>query len=222
MDSLFKNNPGSDSSHELKIHALSQELNVLRRSNATLSKELDFLKNQFNSHITFNFLNFCYSKVHKSSNNAAEAIEAFADMLRYSSQLKPDEAVSVRKEIDYIENFTRIQRCITDKVCFNFQYEGCIQEKMILPFILIKFVENAFTYGEINNELYPIQIHLMAEKDKLIFTVKNKKNLSKTIEGLKINYQNLEQMLEVLYGGNFQLKIKETEMEYYSELVLVV
>ncbi|HET6227762.1 MAG TPA: histidine kinase [Bacteroidia bacterium] len=222
MYSLFKKNPGSDSLNELKIHALSQEVNTLKRDNATLSKELDFLKNQFNSHITFNFLNFCYSKVHKSSKHAAEAIETFADMLRYSSQLKPDEEVALKREIDYIENFIRIQRCITEKVYCDFKYEGRIQQKVIVPFVLIKFVENAFKYGEINNELYPIQIHLMAETDSVIFEVKNKKNPVKPIDGLKANYQNIKQMLDVFYEERLQLKIKETELEYHSSLILKI
>jgi sensor histidine kinase YesM len=222
MYSFFKKNSGSESLQDLKIYSLLQEVKVLKRGNATLLKELDFLKNQFNSHITFNFLNFCYSKVHKSSKSAADAIESFADMLRYSSQLKPDEEVPLKREIEYIENFIRIQKCITDKVCFSFQYEGRVEEKVILPFVLIKFVENAFKYGELNNELHPIQIYLLAENDKIIFHVKNKKNSAKTLEGLKINYQNIEQMLDVFYFGKFQLKIKETELEYYSELVLRV
>jgi hypothetical protein len=43
-----------------------------RREKALLIKELGFYKNQFNSHITFNFLNYCYSHIHNDSVSSPE------------------------------------------------------------------------------------------------------------------------------------------------------
>jgi|SRR3954464_1305614 len=201
---------------------LKKELESLKKENAIITKELDFMKNQFNAHVIFNFLNFCYSKVHKSSLNAADAIEAFSDMLRYSLQIKPMEHVPLKKEIEYLENFIRVQKCLTTKVCINFQYEGQIHEKSILPRVLVTFVENAFKYGEINNELHPIEIYLFADSHQVIFNVKNKKSLAKRLEGLEPNYQNVKQMLDALYKDRYELKIKNTQGDYHSELVLEV
>jgi sensor histidine kinase YesM len=199
-----------------------KELEVLKKEKAVMEKELDFLKNQFNAHITFNFLNFCYSKVYKTSEKAATAIETFADMLRYSLQIKPDENVPLKKEIEYIENFIRIQRCLTTKVCVNFQYQGCIEAKLILPRILITFVENAFKHGQINNELYPIEIHLLANPENIIFKVQNKKTINKKIISSNIGRQNVKQMLNSFYNEKYHLSIKNMESDYTIELTLTI
>jgi two-component system LytT family sensor kinase len=199
-----------------------KELNVIKKEKAIMAKELDFLKNQFNAHITFNFLNFCYSKVRKTSEKAAEAIETFVDMLRYSLQIKPDENVCLKKEIQYIENFISIQRCLTIKVCANVKYEGCIDEKMVLPRVLITFVENAFKHGEINNELHPIGVYLLATASSVIFKVNNKKNLTKKIVSSDIGRQNVNQMLDAFYKDNYQLTIKDTYTDYSVELILTI
>ena len=70
-----------------------------KREKSLLVKELNFLKNQFNSHITFNFLSYCYSKIHQKQPETAESIGIFSDMLRYTLQSKPEETASLDNEI---------------------------------------------------------------------------------------------------------------------------
>ncbi len=202
--------------------ALINELEVLKRKNATIAKELDFLKNQFNPHITFNFLTFCYSRVHKTSETAATAIMIFSDMLRYSLFVKPDEEVSLRKEIEYLENFISIQKCLTIEVDVNFKYEGCIDVKSILPRILITFVENAFKHGQINNRMRPIEIHLFAKEECIVFTASNKKNKERKILSPEIGHQNVKEMLDSFYKGSYSLEVRDLESDYYSELTLTI
>lgn len=209
--------------HSLKDHkTISQtvELVHLKKQNILLAKELNFLKSQFNAHILFNFLNFCYSKVHKNSTVAAEAIEAFSDMLRYSLQLKPDQPVPLKKEIEYLENYICIQKCLTAMVCIDFTYDGTIHEKTILPGILVTFVEKAFKHGEINNEFFPIEIHLFADPDQIIFQVKNRKDPAKRIEDMNSTHQTVKDMLDHFYQGCYKLEVKNKDMEYVSELTI--
>jgi len=202
--------------------SIMNELEFLKRDKAILEKELDFLKNQFNAHITFNFLNFCYEKVHKTSEEAALAIEKFADMLRYALHVKPDETVSLKKEIEYLENFITIQRCLTNKVYANFEYEGCVDSKLILPRILITFVENAFKHGQFSNEFSPIEIHLQANPHNIVFKIRNKKNKNKLSINSEIGRQNIRQMLDAFYREKYQLEIEDQESDYFSELTLSV
>jgi two-component system LytT family sensor kinase len=208
--------------NEREREFIVKELDVLKKEKAVISKELDFLKNQFNAHITFNFLSFCYSKVHKTSETAATAIITFSDMLRYSLHIKPDENVSLRKEIEYLKNFINIQRCLTAEIHANFKYEGCVDAKFILPRILITFVENAFKHGQINNRAHPIDIHLFATPERVVFKVRNKKNKEKKIISSDIGHQNVKQMLDSFYKEHYTLKIEDLDTDYYSELILII
>lgn len=201
---------------------ITKEIDVLKKEKAVISKELDFLKNQFNAHITFNFLNFCYRHTLEASEKAAEAIETFSDMLRYSLEIKPDENVFLTKEIEYIMNFIEIQKCLTSNVYVIFNYEGCISDKMLLPRILITFVENAFKHGEINNKFHPIHINLIANPERISFKISNKKNFQNKIISTYTGGQNVKQLLESFYKDKYYLTIKETLSEYSCELRLAV
>lgn len=191
------------------------------REKLLLAKELNFLKGQFNSHITFNFLNYCYSHVHKSSREAAEAIELFSNMLRYSLALKPDEKVTLASEIEYINNFIDLQKILSGQVYVEFTYSGMIKNKTILPLMLITFVENAFKHGQFNDPNKPIKMELEANNSAIIFIVTNKV-IRKPITKPGIGQQNLKQLLNLHYNHKFQLSFEEDEEEYISSLILEI
>ena len=183
-----------------------------------LIKELNFLKNQFNSHITFNFLNYCYSKIHKKLPDTAESIGLFSDMLRYTLQTKPEERVALINEINNIENFINLQKLLNQNVYATFNYEGETMGNFILPRILITFVENAFKHGEYNDSHVPILVNLKVHDQKLIFTVTNKMNPNKRMTGTHTGLENVKQMLNLYYTNRYTLRNSEQEDFYIIEL----
>jgi two-component system, LytTR family, sensor kinase len=191
-----------------------------QRENALLVKELNFLKNQFNSHITFNFLNYCYSKIHLLSHDTAEAIDIFSDMLRYSLRLTPGTEVPMEKEIEYIRNFIALQKLLSSAVYVNFDCHGDFREKRILPCVLITFVENAFTHGEYNNSAVPINISLAANDASVLLAVSNKKRVNKKPDGTKIGITNVKQLLQLHYENRYQLTIEDSPNNYNCTLAL--
>lgn len=182
-----------------------------------IAKELNFLKSQFNSHITFNFLNFCYSHVHKSSKEAAEAIELFSDMLRYSLTLKPDEKVSVASEIAYIDHFIGLQKILSSQVYVEFNHGDVSKNMLILPLMLITLVENAFKHGQYNDPARPIRIFLDAQRDNIEFRVVNKV-APKAARKTGIGQKNLIQLLNLHYPDKFRLAFQEEKGEYLATL----
>lgn len=191
-----------------------------QREKTLLVKELNFLKNQFNSHITFSFLNYCYSKIHTVSQETAEAIEIFADMLRYSLSLSPGIEVPIDKEIEYIRNFIALQKLLSNAVYVTFNCEGDFREKHILPSVLITFIENAFTHGEYNNSASPINICLVADDASLLLDVSNKKRTPKKGGGTRIGIENVKQLLQLHYGAKYQLTIEDSPNNYSCKLAL--
>jgi two-component system LytT family sensor kinase len=182
-------------------------------------KELEFLRNQFNSHITFDFLNQCHTLIHKDSTETAEAIEIFSRMLRYSLNSKAQEKVQLKGEIEYIENFIKLQKLLSTDVMVNLSVKGD-GTIYILPRILIAFVENAFKHGDLHSTDHPISIELNTTEEYLHFTVTNKKNKHKIIEPSGIGNFNMKQQLELLYKNKYTLTISDEDTLYSTHLKL--
>lgn len=187
---------------------------------ALMTKEINFLKNQFNSHITFNFLTYCYSRIHNISQETADAIEVFSNMLRYTLTGKVESQVTIDKEIEYIKNFIQLQKLLSERVYVNFNFSGEVEDKTIVHGILIPFIENAFSHGEYNNPESPINITLTVNCQSLALNVHNKKRTSKRIGGTGIGLENVKQLLTIYYPNQFQLTIDDRITDFDCKLHL--
>lgn len=182
-----------------------------------LNKELGFYKNQFNPHITFNFLNYCYSFVNQKSPETADVIETYSEMLRYTIHCKPDETVPLTDEVDYLSKFISLKKQLTKGVFVQFDVKGDLEQKHILPRILITFVENAFKHGDTHCQENPICIVLETTINEIIFKVSNKKNTSKNKPiSTGIGQLNVKNQLELFYKDKHELAITEDNTEFYS------
>lgn len=183
-------------------------------------KELNFIKNQFNSHFTFNFFNYCYSKTLSTSSKAAEAIENFTEMLLFSLKNESNEYVSLDEEINYIKNFLSIQECITTKIFVNFSIFGNVENYYILPGIISTLVENAFKHGIFNDEKSPIKIEFVISGNTLNFTLKNKKAYKQIIDTTGIGVNEIIELLILFYPDKHSFSIKDDNYEYATFLIL--
>lgn len=186
-----------------------------------LIKELGFLKNQFNSHITLNFLNYCYSYLIKSSKEAAEAIEIFSDMIKYVIITKPDELIPLKRELEHIQQFIALHNQLNPGVCVNFNNGGDMNNKFILPCILTTFVENAFKHGVSHNKDTPIHITVNSFASYITFSVRNQKNYQNRISS-GIGLYNLKKQLELFYKSKHELIIQNEGHDYFCELKLSI
>jgi hypothetical protein len=187
-----------------------------------ITKEINFMRNQFNSRLTFDFLDYCNHNIKPHSPETAESVALFSDMLKYTLQTQPNEKVPLQSEITYIENFISIQKLLSSNVYVNFSCKGNTNGIQIIPRILITFVENGFKHGTYNNNQYPLEINLEIENNHLLFKVKNKINPNKKVISSHTGLANVQQALELHYAGNFELYTREEEGFYYAELTLSV
>jgi two-component system LytT family sensor kinase len=185
-----------------------------------ISKELNFIKNQFNSHFTFNFFNYCYSKTLSTSSKAAQAIENFSEMLLFSLKNESNEYVTLDEEINYIKNFVSIQECITAKVFVNISISGNIENYYILPGIISTLVENSFKHGVFSDEKNPIKIEFVISDNTLNFTIKNKKAYKQIIDTTGIGINEIIELLILFYPDKHTFDIKDYDYEYSTILTL--
>jgi two-component system LytT family sensor kinase len=191
------------------------------REKALLIKELGFFKNQFNSHIIFNFLTYCYRYVQKDSREGAEAIELFSNMLKHTLNDNPDEPIELKKEIEYISNFIDLHRQLNKQIQVEFHVEGDMSNQYILPRILITFIENAFKHGEIHSIENPILIRLETFINSIKLNVVNKKkSIKEMIVSTGVGHHNVRQQLELFYKKEYELNINDDGENYSCELLL--
>lgn len=188
------------------------------KEKALLLKEITFVKNRFNSRLTFDFLNHCQKNVSGSHPETAVSIRLFSKMLEYTLGTTAEKKVNLEDEIDFLQNFISIQKLLSTKFFADFTYEGNPKQKQIYPRILITFVENAFKHGIINDSENPIDIKLNVTDNILYFTVKNKINKHKKIQSSYTGIENVKQTLDLFYPGLYNLNIQEEEVFYIVEL----
>jgi sensor histidine kinase YesM len=182
--------------------------------------ELMILKSQFHSHLTFNFLNFCYNKIRSSSSKTAISIEEFAFMLRYSLKEQSQKLISLKTEIEYIEHFISFQKCLTDNLFVDFQYEGEMASVYIPPKILIVFIENAFKHGISDNPQAPIIILIKSFQTDFFFSIYNCKANKINLTSSGIGLENIKKILTLYYTDNYSLKVKNTNNSFLCELTI--
>ncbi len=193
---------------EQKARLLEHEVNDAR---------LTILKHQFNPHFLYNTLSYMYAQARPVSDNLSKSILILSDMMRYSLNKTEDKGlVFIEKEIEYIENFIEMHRLRFDKDFFlNFDVEGIVGNKKIVPLLLITFVENALKHGVSNDSKTPIKINISIEKNELTLIVENHKQSGRKDETSGIGLENTIKRLKLVYPHKHNLVIIDTE-KYYS------
>jgi two-component system, LytTR family, sensor kinase len=189
------------------------EREMREKENKLKVAQLNFLKNQINPHFLFNTLNFLYEQSITSSKGTSEGIIALSEIMRYSLKDKEiDSKTMLTDEVKHIENFIKIHQLrFRNRIQVQFNIEGNLHFRMILPLILITFVENCFKYGELFDANHPVLINLCVDNNTLNFYTCNKKKLGPIETSTGIGIQNTKRRLELTYDDKFDLQYKEED-----------
>ncbi len=203
-----------------QIHDLNYQLD---KEKFLMLKDFIFLKNQLNSHTTYNFLNYCYSLIQNKSINGAKSIELFSDMLRYTSSIKSEQKVDLESELTYISNYIELKTLLSSSMHIDFSCTGKPKNHKIIPRILITYIENAIKHGITNNPLEPVIIKLDITKNILKLFVKNRaKKDIKNIRNSGTGIQYVMNLLKLLYSNRFELNIDTNNSIYEVNLKLIL
>jgi LytS/YehU family sensor histidine kinase len=183
--------------------------------------ELALLKSQLNPHFLFNTLNSIYSLAYQKSDKAPDAILKLSEVMRYMLYDSEGKVVLLEKELQYLHSFVDLQKArFKENIYVDLLVEGRITNQLIMPVLLIAFVENAFKHGVLNDPADPVLIHVMVEEDHLQLHVQNRINHQLKDQTGGIGLPNIYRRLELLYPGQYKLNIKENDTHYICELSL--
>lgn len=184
-----------------------------------IERELLFLKNQFHSPLTFDFLNFCYDRVIHISPETASSIKGFSNVLNYSMSQSFDKLIPLKWEIKCIEDCISFHKCLTTDLCIQFSY--LIEEDIhVPPKLLLIFIENSLKHGVLQDSLYPIKIRIEANKAGIVFTIDNKKNNQKSFFKSGMGLKNSKRILELFYPEKYSLVIESDTDFFHCKLRL--
>ncbi len=190
----------------LKADKLAKE-----KENENLKTELSLLRSQVSPHFMFNVLNNMVSLARKKSDILEPSLIKLSSLMRYMLYETNEEKVSLEKEIDYLHSYIDLQQQrFGKKLTVNVSIDTVDGPYQIEPMLLIPFVENASKHGTGLIEDAIIEINLSAQRNILLFTVRNKydplsKDIKDTSSGIGLN--NVMRRLNLLYANEHTLMI---------------
>ena len=181
--------------------------------------ELALLKNQINPHFFFNTLNNLYSLTVKHSDKAPEVILKLSDMMRYTIYEGKKETVSIKDEIDYLNNYIDLHKIRYHKqvdIKFTHEVDNSIQ---IAPLLFIILLENAFKHGvETLSDAAFIHLSLTNEHNSIHFSIENNFDPNEHNSEKGIGLDNLKQRLQLIYPKSHTLTIEKSKKMYKVDL----
>ncbi|MDF2959719.1 MAG: yehU 4, partial [Paenibacillus sp.] len=135
--------------------------------------EILSLQAKLNPHFLYNTLDMIYwMLILKDEEEIGESIVALSNILRYSISHN-NEFVTVREDMDQLENYLKIQRMrFQDKLQYTFELQENVRELRIPKLIIQPLVENSFKYAfQDLKRSGSIVIRSYAEDDQLFFEV---------------------------------------------------
>ena len=175
---------------------VAEERRLLQQQE-TLSTELKALKAQVNPHFLYNTLNYFYIKSQEVDPELAGSIIKLSEIMRYSMR-EDFNTARLSEEINYMKQFIGLHQ-LRYPMYMDFSVTGDVDDKNILPFLLIGLVENAFKHGNMTDPDHPFVIKVTVSDDRIDFFTSNLKNKKKRFESNHIGLNNMRQRLELAY-----------------------
>jgi LytS/YehU family sensor histidine kinase len=183
---------------------------------------LNFLKAQINPHFLHNTLNFLYAKSLPYSAELSEGILTLSDIMRYSlGPAARDGKVMLKDEIEHVRNVIKINQLrFSNNLKVSFDVNGVVNGATIVPFILITIVENAFKHGDLKCPDHPIAIRVNVDNNRFSFFCRNRKKNGPKEISTGIGLDNIKKQLDLTYGRNYSLNVKDEAEFYTTELII--
>jgi sensor histidine kinase YesM len=186
-----------------------------------LMAELAYLKSQVNPHFLFNTLNNIYSLAYKQHPETPDAIMKLSLLMRYMLYESNDTLVSLKKEVEHINNFIDLQKLrLREHTSIKFNVRGNLEGKQIAPMLLMTLVENAFKHGLVSKNEIGIIMNLEVQPESLSFSTVNNTSTHKKREYGGIGLENLKRRLSLLYDNRHKLSFEEKDGTFYATLKL--
>jgi two-component system, LytTR family, sensor kinase len=183
--------------------------------------QISLLKSQINPHFLFNTLNSINTLVNTSKDQARKLITQLSDVFRYALDAHGEQMVKLSKEIEFIENYVRIQQVrFGDRLKFERDIDPTCLNSKVPPMILQPLVENSVKYG-IGPKPEGGTIYLTVRRSGSIIFFEVRDNglgskAKKVMDGSSsgIGMSNTDQRLKSYFGPESRLRVRSNDRGY--------
>lgn len=209
---------------KLYFRAMSNRRRIARLEAENTSTRLQFLKYQINPHFFMNTLNNIHALIDIDSAKAQNVVVELSKMMRYVLYEIDKDRVTLQQEVDFLHNYIGLMRIrLKENVDITVDMPVGVSDIKLPPLLFIPFVENIFKHGISYRELSIVEISLQLIGDKLVFYSKNSNYANcRNDSHHGIGLENLRRRLDLLYGNEYQLTIKEDSAIYEVALTVPV
>ena len=198
-----------------------QQMEELKRQN--LQAEMDYLRYQINPHFFMNTLNNIHALIDIDTEYAKSAVIELSKMMRYVLYESGSETISLKKDIQFIENYIELMRIRYDSsidICLD--YPATIPNKVAIPpLLLIVFVENAFKHGVSYNHASFIHIRSGYRDDAVTAVISNSRHEKSRPGTTGIGLENVKKRLALIYQDNYTLSIDDSDPAVYTVKLII-
>lgn len=198
-----------------------QQMEELKRQN--LQAEMDYLRYQINPHFFMNTLNNIHALIDIDTEYAKSAVIELSKMMRYVLYESGSETISLKKDIQFIENYIELMRIRYDSsidICLD--YPATIPNKVAIPpLLLIVFVENAFKHGVSYNHASFIHIRIGYRDDAVTAVISNSRHEKSRPGTTGIGLENVKKRLALIYQDNYTLAIDDSDPAVYTVKLII-
>jgi Histidine kinase/GHKL domain len=187
-----------------------------------LNTELAQLKNQVNPHFLFNTLNNLHVLTMTNPEKASEIILGLSDVLRYQIYDSQNDKVLLGKDIEIIRQYLDLEKIRRDNLWINLTVDTNLAGISVPPLLFINFIDNAIKHSNTRGES-SISILFQVKSDKLYFEISNSKSpIPTTDESNGFGLANVKKRLDLLYGSEHTLEIKDEADKFFVKLTFPI
>jgi len=217
---------GVGTAFKLVSQWLNEESKRKDLEKAQLKTELSLLRHQVSPHFFMNTLNNIHALIDINAEDAKNTIIQLSVMMRYLLYDTAHGKTTLKQEIVFIESYISLMKLrFPDNVTIILEVPEDIRDIEIPPMLFISFLENAFKHGVSYQAESFVSFKIEQNDSKLNCTIHNskfkkKENEAKNYSG--IGLANIKKSLELLFGKDFILNIRESESDYEVQLTIPV
>ncbi|MBO7069099.1 MAG: histidine kinase [Bacteroidaceae bacterium] len=198
------------------FHSRDDRKRLAELEHENLEQQLEYLRYQIHPHFFMNTLNNIHALVDIDPEKAKDTILELSKMMRFLLYEGNKQGVPLSREIDFIRHYVALMQLrYTDKVRITLNLPTEVPNRQIPPLILITFIENAFKHGVSYQRESFIEAKVVVENDGLQFSCRNSKSENSNEEKGGVGLANVRKRLNLLYGNNYDLRIRN-DADVYS------